>query len=101
MHSTQSHGNRAVLQHGIELDEPNAFPQLLRLCPSLFSLTIFTSFIATEALAPFTHTRLIPTMFMTVTQSIFTYSILPHFPICAFSKLAVYTHGLMRNSRRF
>ncbi|KAG1838631.1 hypothetical protein DFJ58DRAFT_733697 [Suillus subalutaceus] len=42
----------------IELDEPNAFPQLLRLCPSLLSLTILTSFIATEALAPFTHTRL-------------------------------------------
>ncbi|KAG1836748.1 hypothetical protein DFJ58DRAFT_162932 [Suillus subalutaceus] len=42
----------------IDLDEPSAFPQLLRLCPSLSSLTIYTIFDAMEALEPFTHTQL-------------------------------------------
>ncbi|KAG2032892.1 hypothetical protein BDR03DRAFT_731357 [Suillus americanus] len=41
----------------IDLDEPSAFPLLLR-CPSLSSLTIFTYFTAMEALEPFTHTQL-------------------------------------------
>ncbi|KAG1882786.1 hypothetical protein F4604DRAFT_1921382 [Suillus subluteus] len=42
----------------INLDEPSAFPQLLRLCPSLSSLTITTFFIAMKTLEPFTHTQL-------------------------------------------
>ncbi|KAG1849905.1 hypothetical protein DFJ58DRAFT_729370 [Suillus subalutaceus] len=42
----------------IDLDEPSAFPQLLRLCPSLSSLTITTFFITMETLEPFTHTQL-------------------------------------------
>ncbi|KAG2040366.1 hypothetical protein BDR03DRAFT_916046 [Suillus americanus] len=42
----------------IALHEPSAFPQLLRLCPGLSSLTISTSFTAMEALEPFTHTQL-------------------------------------------
>ncbi|KAG1862644.1 hypothetical protein F4604DRAFT_1574444 [Suillus subluteus] len=42
----------------IDLDDPSAFPQLLRLCPSLSSLTISTSFTAMKALEPFTHTQL-------------------------------------------
>ncbi|KAG1810844.1 uncharacterized protein BJ212DRAFT_570819 [Suillus subaureus] len=42
----------------IDLDEASAFPQMLRLCPSLSSLTITTCFIAMEALEPFTHAQL-------------------------------------------
>ncbi|KAG1726097.1 hypothetical protein EDB19DRAFT_235389 [Suillus lakei] len=42
----------------IDIGEPNAFLQLLRLCPDLSSLTICTSFVAMEALEPCTHTKL-------------------------------------------
>ncbi|KAG1889243.1 hypothetical protein F4604DRAFT_1644245 [Suillus subluteus] len=42
----------------IDLDEQSALPQLLRLCPSLSSLTLSTYFIAMETLEPFTHTQL-------------------------------------------
>ncbi|KAG1844610.1 hypothetical protein DFJ58DRAFT_747590 [Suillus subalutaceus] len=42
----------------IDLDERSAFLQLLRVCPNLSSLTIATSFAASEALEPFTHTQL-------------------------------------------
>ncbi|KAG1884112.1 hypothetical protein F4604DRAFT_1952599 [Suillus subluteus] len=40
----------------IELDQPSAFVQLLRLCPNLSSLTINTSF--TGVMEPYTHTQL-------------------------------------------
>ncbi|KAG1884120.1 hypothetical protein F4604DRAFT_1677262 [Suillus subluteus] len=41
----------------IELDEPSAFLQLLRLCPNLSSLTITIDFTAIEAMEPLTHTQ--------------------------------------------
>ncbi|KAG1878083.1 hypothetical protein DFJ58DRAFT_740648 [Suillus subalutaceus] len=90
----------------IDLDEPSAFPQLLRLCPSLSSLTIYTIFDAMEALEPFTHTNSnpygsFPTIFMTTTQSNLNLFDTLSLPNCALSKLAIYTHGLMRNSRHF
>ncbi|KAG2039656.1 hypothetical protein BDR03DRAFT_998554 [Suillus americanus] len=42
----------------IDLCDPSTFPQMLRLCPNLSSLTIYTLFSAMEALEPFTHTQL-------------------------------------------
>ncbi|KAG1825479.1 uncharacterized protein BJ212DRAFT_1573008 [Suillus subaureus] len=42
----------------IDLDEPSSFLQLLRLCPSLSSLTTTIVFGAIETLEPFTHTQL-------------------------------------------
>ncbi|KAG2041267.1 hypothetical protein BDR03DRAFT_947420 [Suillus americanus] len=41
----------------IDLYEQSALPQLLRLCPSLSSLTTSTCFIFMVALEPFTHTQ--------------------------------------------
>ncbi|KAG1724740.1 hypothetical protein EDB19DRAFT_1758607 [Suillus lakei] len=42
----------------LEICEPNAFLQLLRLCPDLSSLSICISFVEIEALEPFMHTKL-------------------------------------------
>ncbi|KAG1735921.1 uncharacterized protein EDB91DRAFT_1143523 [Suillus paluster] len=42
----------------IDICQPNAFPQLLHLCPDLSSLTIAVEFRGTQVLEPFTHTKL-------------------------------------------
>ncbi|KAG1861583.1 hypothetical protein DFJ58DRAFT_251460 [Suillus subalutaceus] len=90
----------------IDLDEPITFLRLLRLCPSLSSLMIYTSFNAMEALEPFTHTqlqslRIVSDDVMTTTQTVLTYSIPSHCPICTFSKLTYTLMVVMRNSRHF